>query len=202
MSDYCNYPRVTTIISETEPPEKRKKLLRWMKKLEKVHGVEGAERERQAILDNGTSVHDSIEKFLTESPDYNGLHPQAVSLYGFLNNLKHSNNELMIVEQRLYCHKYKFQGKPDLICELNGLPTIIDWTTSAKWKKKEWVEHKFLQAGAYAIACDEMNLPIKQLAVVSICNNPRTYQLFTEPPKQWRIDFLKRLGEYQALCQR
>lgn len=198
MSDYSHYPRVTTIISETEPPEKRKKLLRWMKKLEKLHGVDGAQRERQSILDNGTAVHDSIEKFLLDSPDYNGLHPQAVSLYGFLNNLKFSN-ESMIIEKRLYCHKYKFQGKPDLICTLNGFPTILDWTTSAKWKKKEWVDHKFLQAGAYAIACDEIGLPIQQLAVVVLCNNPRTFQLFTEPPTVWRIEFLKRLGKYKAL---
>lgn len=201
MSEYSHYPRVTTIISETEPPEKRKKLLRWMKKLEKIHGVEGAVRERQAILDNGTAVHDSIEKFLIDSPDYKGLHPQAVSLYGFLNNLKF-NSEKIIVEQRLFCHKYQFQGKPDLICQLDGMLTILDWTTSAQRKKKEWVEHKFLQAGAYAIACDEMGMQIQQLAVIVICNNPRIHQLFVEPPKQWRIDFLKRLGEYNALCQK
>ena len=81
-----HYPRVTKIIEETDPLEKKQALMRWLKKMQKVHGIEGAETERQKILDNGTLVHESIEKFLVDDPLANGIHPQARPLYGFLSN--------------------------------------------------------------------------------------------------------------------
>lgn len=197
--EQLHYPRVTKIIDETDPPEKKRALMRWLKKMQKVHGIEGAETERQKILDNGTSVHESIERFLVDDPLPNGIHPQARPLYGFLNQIKF-NSDRLIIENRLFCHKYRYQGKPDLICTYNGLPTIIDWTTSYQLKKEKYVEHKFIQAGAYAIASElELGIQIKQLVVVVIVANPNTYQVFVEPPSKWRIAFLRRLGQYNRL---
>ncbi|BAQ65580.1 hypothetical protein [Geminocystis sp. NIES-3709] len=195
-----DYPRVTTIIEETKDPEKEKALLKWMKKLEKIHGVEGAQLERQKILDNGTALHKAIEDFLHSIGTNESDHPMLRTIIPFLRLLiKDKDNEL-IIEKRLFCHKYKFKGKPDLICSnFEGLSTIFDWTTSTQAKKKQWIEHKFIQAGAYAIACEEIGIKIEQLAVVVVCKNPRKFQIFTEPPKQWRIEFLKRLGQYQQL---
>jgi hypothetical protein len=190
-----DYPRVTTIIAETEDAKKKQNLLKWMKKMQKIHGIEGAEIERQKILDNGTSLHQAIEDYLSGKEPLD--HPQFTAVLPFLKLIKQSND--LILEKRLFCHKYKYQGKPDLIGIYDGLTTIIDWTTSLQLKRKEWVDHKFLQAGAYAIACEEIGIEIQQLAVVTICQNPRTFQIFTDPPYKWRIEFLKRLGKYKAL---
>jgi len=193
------YPRVTTIISETEPPEKKQALIRWQKKMQQLHGVDGAEKEKQSILDNGTSVHLSIEKFLLDEPLPSGLHPQARSVFGLLNQLKYNSGRL-IIERRLFCDRYCYQGKPDLICEYQGIPTIIDWTTSAQPKKEQHLEHKFIQAGAYAIAAEhELKICIRRLMVVVCVENPRTFQIFTDSPSKWRIAFLRRLGKYNKM---
>lgn len=190
-----NYPRVTHIIQQTEDLAKRQKLLKWIKKMEKIHGLEGAEIERQKILDNGTDLHQAIEDYLTKKKE--ALEHSSLQLIiPFLKIIKNEGN--LIIEKRLFCHKYQYQGKPDLICNFEGSRTIIDWTTSQRMKQKEWLEHKFIQAGAYAIACEEIGIKINQLAVVVICANPRTFQVFTDSPKEWRINFLHRLGKFKA----
>jgi hypothetical protein len=192
-----NYPRVTTIISETESSEKKQSLMKWMKKMEKIHGVEGSKNYRQNILDNGTDLHKAIEDYLNDKCLQKTEHPMLSTITPFLSLLKKDNH--LILEKRMYCHRYKFQGKPDLICSnFQGLPTIIDWTSSLQRKRKEWLDHKFVQAGAYAIACEEIGIKIEQLVVVAICSNC-SYQVFTDTPKEWRIEFLKRLGQYQKL---
>ena len=195
-----NYPRVTTIIQETEDPEKRQKLMKWIKKMEKIHGVEGAVIERQNILDNGTNLHQAIEDYLGDKIDPSN-HESLRLVLPLLKVIKKESHNNLIIEKRLFSHKHKFQGKPDLICEFDELTTIIDWTTSQKIKIKQWVDHKFIQAGAYAIACEEIGIKVEQLAVVVICGSENKCQVFTDPPKQWQIEFLKRLGQYHKINQ-
>lgn len=196
-----DYARVTEIISVTEDPEKRQKLLKWIKKMEKIHGVEGAEIHRQNILDNGTNLHQSIEDYLSDKKE-SFEHSALRLVTPLLKVIKSQKDQQLIIEKRLHCHKYKFKGKPDLICEFEDLPTIIDWTTSLQIKQKKWVDHKFIQAGAYAIATElELGIKVKQLAVVVICESANRCQVFTDTPKQWRLEFLKRLGQYQQLME-
>jgi ATP-dependent exoDNAse (exonuclease V) beta subunit len=195
-----NYPRVTTIIRDTEPPEKRQALMRWEKKMQQVHGIDGAKTEHQKILDNGTNVHTSIEKFLADDPLQEGMLPQLRPMFGLLNKIKVESPRLLI-ENQLYSHKYKFQGKSDLVCIYNEKWTVVDWTTSYQKKSLKYLDHKFIQAGAYAIALEEKKIRIQQLMVVVLVDTPSTYQIFTECPRKWRIEFLKRLGQYRRLQQ-
>ncbi len=186
------YPRVTSIIGATSDPKKEKALARWRAKLEKIHGVEGAVVERQKILDNGTAFHSSVERFLkrekdTEEHDYFCNVRPLVSLV-------RQTSEFLIVEERLFCHEHQYQGQPDLICQMEGLTTIVDWTTSQRPKRKKWIEHKFLQAGAYSIACSK---DVEQLAVVVV--TPKKYQLFTDDPKKWEDAFLERLDAFKKM---
>ena len=191
------YPRVTEIIRATETAQEVKKLMAWIAKMEKIHGKEKAEKNRQEILDNGTALHLSIAKYLADDIIEPLPHKKLPTIKPFLDLVKLSPR--LIIEKRLYSHKYKFTGQPDLICTFNDVITIIDWTTSQRLKKKPYVARKFIQAGAYAIAVEEtLNIKIKQLAVVTIVDNPNTYQIFTEDPKEWRLNFLARLGKYHS----
>ncbi len=74
---------------------------------------------------------------------------------------------------------------------MEGLTTNVDWTTSQRPKRKQWIEHKFLQAGAYSIACSK---DVEQMAVVVVTT--KKYQLFTDEPKKWEDAFLEKLDEF------
>lgn len=185
-------PRVTTILKQTESAEKQKALIRWRKKIESLHGVEEAKIIQQKVLDNGTKFHLSVECFL-KGIEETDPHPWIGRIKSLLNSIKQTSSFLQI-EERLFCYEHGFQGKPDLICEFEDQVTIIDWTTSQNIKRKQWVSHKFLQAGAYSLAASQ---EVKQLAVVVVTE--QNYQIFTDPPSQWQSDFLDRLNQYKAL---
>ena len=191
-----NYPRVTEIIRLTDPDEKRQALIRWQKKQEQIFGIEGAEIESEKRLDYGTRVHSDIELYLKGAViDFDLIS----SVKPLLDAVKCFGKDL-IIERRLYSHKYQFTGKPDLICTYDDKLTVFDWTTSARRKIKKYLEHKFIQAGAYAIAHEETTgEKIEQLIVVTILD--KYYQTFTEPPEPYIAEFKNRLENYHSLSK-
>jgi genome maintenance exonuclease 1 len=63
-------------------------------------------------------------------------------------------------------------GTVDCIAEYNGELAIIDFKTSKKPKPKEWIEHYFVQAVAYACMLYEMTgIVTKKLVILMACEN-------------------------------
>ena len=199
MSNQFNYPRVTSIIDATRSPESQRKLIAWQRKQVQIYGLEQAEKNQQQTLDNGTALHADIENFLLY-PNHEATHLWFKNIQPYLLKLKSDNSSQsdFVIEKRLFSHKYRYTGKPDLIVKnLDGLATIIDWRTSGYRKKKKYIEDKFIQAGAYSIACAEIGMKIEQLAVVVI--NPKGFQEFIDTPKRWKQTFLDRLEQYYQM---
>ena len=64
-------------------------------------------------------------------------------------------------EVTLYSDKLQTAGRCDLIAKFLGKPAIIDFKTSKKEKKPEWISGYFQQTTAYAMMFEEMhNVPI------------------------------------------
>jgi genome maintenance exonuclease 1 len=62
-----------------------------------------------------------------------------------------------------------YAGTSDAVGMFNGVPSIIDFKTAKKIKKREWIENYFLQGCAYALAHNEMfDSDIKQVAILMV----------------------------------
>lgn len=190
------YPRVTEIIEATTPSWKKLALMKWRKRMEKIHGVEGAALEKEKKLANGTALHKSIANYLLgieeENPHYLMKNVKAI-----LSIVK--NSPILKVEKFVVSHKHQYQGTCDCICEWEGLPTVIDWTSNngVAPKKKAWIEHKFIQAGAYSLAEKEMHkTKIEALSVIVI--GEKKAQIFTDPCDHWESEFISRLADYHT----
>ena len=73
---------------------------------------------------------------------------------------------------------------------------IIDWKTSRKLKKKEWISNYFIQCSAYAIMWEERTgMPIKQL-VVCIAGDEGA-QVFVEDRDNWTEELINTINEYK-----
>ena len=84
----------------------------------------------------------------------------------------------------------------DLVGQWNGVNSIIDWKTSRKFKKKEWISSYFMQCAAYAIMWEERTgMPIKQL-VVCIAGDEGP-QVFIEDRDNWTTDLINTINEYK-----
>ena len=61
----------------------------------------------------------------------------------------------------------KAAGTADCIADWNGIPSIIDFKTSRKEKKEEWIENYFLQATTYALMFEErIGICIPQIVIL------------------------------------
>jgi genome maintenance exonuclease 1 len=70
-------------------------------------------------------------------------------------------------EAFLYSDKLQCAGQVDCIAEYDGKLSIIDFKTSRKPKKEEWITNYFIQASFYAAAFYERTgIAIKQGVII------------------------------------
>jgi genome maintenance exonuclease 1 len=79
---------------------------------------------------------------------------------------KHVDN-ILGIELPLYSTVLKTAGRCDLIAEFDGVPSIIDFKTSRRLKKEEWIESYFLQTTVYSMMFEYMyKIEIPQIAIL------------------------------------
>lgn len=159
-------PSVTTILDKTSD---KTHLIAWRKRV----GEAEAQRISTESANWGTKVHDSLEKY-TLGEDY------VVQGNNLIQHMARNAVELMIqkglsqvdemwgVEVGLIAEGL-YAGTSDAVGMFNGVPSIIDFKTAKKIKKREWIENYFLQGCAYALAHNEMfGSNIKQVAILMV----------------------------------
>ena len=95
-----------------------------------------------------------------------------------------------------------YAGSTDLVCNHNGMDTIIDFKQSNRPKKVEWIEDYYMQIAAYAMAHDYVHKSNIQQGIIMVCTPDLYFQEFRFQGielKQWKHKFLKRLDMYHEL---
>ena len=130
--DNSRLPSVTTILGATKNTEFLKK---WKAKV----GEQEAERIKNHSSNRGTSMHKFLESYV-EGVGYDDLtgigqeaKPMAQKIIekGLSNVTEYYGSEVMLYYPGLYA------GSTDLVCNHNGLDTIIDFKQSNRPKKEE-----------------------------------------------------------------
>lgn len=139
------YRSVTGILSETKPDRDKLALENWQKKVGKFEA-------KKIFLDackRGTFTHACAESFLKNEPvelDYELGIPYWESLKPALRPIKD-----VIAMEVAISHPLGYAGRFDCFGEYRGVPnTIVDFKTSDKPKKREYVNDYCLQLAAYA----------------------------------------------------
>jgi genome maintenance exonuclease 1 len=190
-------PSVTTILGAT----KNKQFLKdWKAKV----GHEEAERIKNLSSKRGTAMHKFLEKHI-QSSGYDDLteigqqaKPMAQKIIdeGLIPISEYYGSEIMVHYPGLYA------GSTDLVCNHNGLETIVDFKQSNRPKRAEWVDDYYMQIAAYAMAHDEVYGSKIRQGIIMICTPDLYYQEFkfqdTEL-KRWKHRWLARLDMYHEL---
>ena len=71
------------------------------------------------------------------------------------------------LETMLYSETLGLAGQVDCIAEFDGVPSVIDFKTSLKLKKEEWILNYFEQCTCYSLMYEEMTgIKAKQIVVL------------------------------------
>lgn len=159
-------PSVTTVLDKTGD---KTALIAWRKRV----GEAEAQRISTESAGLGTKVHNSLEKFvLGEDWQVTGNNLVSIMAKRMVDRMVEDGlsqvDEIWGVEVGLIAEGL-YAGTSDAIGMFNGVPSIIDFKTAKKIKKREWIEDYFLQGCAYALAHNEMfGSDIKQVAILMV----------------------------------
>jgi len=196
-------PSVTTILSATQPAEKRQALANWRKRV----GTEEAQRITTTAANRGTVMHNILEhwalgEYETYNPGNNIVHRQAKDMAQVvIDNIENDVNEIWGTEVNL-CAANLYAGTTDLVGMYKDKPTIMDFKQTNKPKKREWIDDYFLQGAAYALAHNEMfETKIENIAIF-MCSGDCQWQLFESTEEDfsyWATQWAKRLEKFYGM---
>lgn len=172
-------PSVTTVLYSKEDPS----LQAWRERV----GVDESEKISTKAKNRGIALHSLAEKYLLNDPYYT-VKSNPLSVFDFMKIKDHMDNKIDNVrgiEIPLYSRFLRSAGRADCIAEWDGKLAVIDFKTSRKPKKKEWIEKYFLQTTAYSLMIDEMYGEFPSLLVIIIAGEGASSQVFVEPSSDY-----------------
>lgn len=184
------YPSITTVLSILS----RASIQKWR---ERVGEAEANKISTQASR-RGTLVHEMIEKYINNDDYKKGAMPYVLpSFYSVQSILDERIGKVYAQEVPLYSDYLGVAGRVDCIAEWDGKISIIDFKTSKKLKKREWITSYFMQEAFYAIAFEELTgTPITQLVTLVAVDNEKP-QVFIEHRDDWVKGLMNTIDEYK-----
>ena len=128
-------------------------------------GEEEAGKISRRSLARGNKIHSLAEKYLLNEGDMSDDFSKAD--FGQMIPYLDKINNIHCLETQLYSDHLQTAGTVDCIGEYEGKLTVIDFKTSAKLKKRDWVKDYFMQCSAYAVMYEERTgTPIERLLLI------------------------------------
>ena len=169
-SDNKPVPSVTTVLSGTS--KSKDGLVQWRNRV----GDEEADRIIKQSTDIGTAVHEAIEKFLNKE-DWDNFDNTSDQILAknisnkFIKDALKGITEIWGLEVGLILNNL-YAGTADCVGLYKDIPTLIDFKTAKKIKKRDWIEDYFLQGCAYANAHNVMfGTDIQQIVILMVDRN-------------------------------
>ena len=182
------YPSVTSFTGLLN----RDGIKKWRKRV----GEKTANKISTQAARHGTSAHQLFEDYIRNDnfeEKFKGAMPTTQQAFI---SLEKELNQIGVVhglESPLYSHNLQLAGRVDCIAEYDGKLSVIDFKTSAKPKKEEWIQNYFIQETAYAKMFEELTGETIHTIITMIAVGNGSSQLFIEQPSDRYVDQLQEL---------
>jgi genome maintenance exonuclease 1 len=184
------YPSVTTVTSLGSIES----IKAWRAKV----GEEEANRISNRASSRGTRIHTLCEVYLNNEEVKLGMYDTEMWT-GFKPILDDIDN-IFCLESMLFSHKLEIAGTTDCIANYKGVLSVIDFKTSGKLKKKEWISSYFLQGAFYSMMYSEMTkTTMPEQIVILIAVDDENPQIFVEKTKDWMLPAIEARSEFRKV---
>ena len=168
------YPSVTSITSFKNAQFFQK----WRSRI----GETEANRITARATQRGTAFHALSEEYFKGELNIDKYalenNPLSVRMFQSAKSTLNRIDNIHCLETFLYSHYLGLAGRVDCIAEFDGELAVIDFKTSTKEKKENWIEHYFVQETAYAaMFLERSGLEVKKI-VTLIATEDSTIQVF------------------------
>ena len=197
--DGVKVPSVTTILDKTKSQKEKDSLNAWK---ERVGYSEASRISRESTL-RGDKMHKHLEDALhgKQSLDFEVLNDAEKKMSEVIINqaLEKKLNEIWGCETPLY-YPDSHAGTSDLCGVYNNEESIIDFKSSTRLKKREWITDYFLQTCAYALAHNLQHKTNIKQGVILVCTPKLEFQEFIIKDNEflwYQKKFMERVSMYQ-----
>tara|TARA_Y100000310_G_scaffold39955_1_gene37467 strand:- start:1334 stop:2020 length:687 start_codon:yes stop_codon:yes gene_type:complete len=187
------YPSITTVLGKD--PDKIAGLKQWRKRV----GTKEANKISTQSSRRGTRVHNIVEDYLKN--DLNGQYndnPLGMDMFTTLQPvLDERLDNIHAQEVTLWSDHLGVAGQVDCVAEFDKKISIVDFKTSSKPKKPEWIHSYYKQAAGYAVMWEERTgIPITQLVVLVMVDGDNP-QIFIEHRDNWTKSLIESIDYYK-----
>ena len=169
------YPSITTVLGKQ--PGKQKGLQEWRERV----GVAQAQIISGKAARRGSVFHNIVENYLQDNDisDFKQQNFMAWCMFGEMkSHLDEKINEVVLQEQTMFSSKFKVAGRCDLIGVYKDKLSVVDFKTTTRTKKEEWIGDYFIQCAAYASMFEEhTGEPVEDVVIMMVAEDGEV-QLF------------------------
>ena len=168
-------PSITSVTSFYN----RQIFINWRKRV----GIEEANRITKKATTRGTDFHEAAQAYL-ENRDlvWEDYLPATKFMFHHAAPYLDKINNIHAIERTLYSEYLGLAGRVDCIAEYEGELAVIDFKTSTKEKKDEWIENYYIQCAAYAEMYEERTgTSIDQIVILVVTEDGEVQEFFEEP---------------------
>ena len=195
--DGLSYPSVTTVVGILSKDD----IQAWRMRV----GEKVADEITRAATTRGNEVHKLAELYVkNELKEQQSLFDEKKSTPQLMFErlsavLDRKLGVINAVEAPLYSDELRVGGRVDLIPEWDGVPSIIDFKTSSKPKRDNWIKGYYLQSSAYAAMYEERTgIKINQI-VIAIAVENLEVQVFIKKPSDYIQEFIDLRKSYDII---
>ena len=181
------YPSVTSVTGILS----RDGIKKWRKRV----GEKTANKISTQAARHGTSAHQLFEDYIKNDnfeEKFKGAMPTTQQAFISLEKQLNQIGTVHGLESPLYSHNLQLAGRVDCIAEWDGKISVIDFKTSAKPKRREWIENYFIQETAYAKMFEELTGEKVHSIITMIAVSDGSSQMFHEKPSE---KYVEKLGQ-------
>lgn len=179
------YHSVTTILSHMLSKEA---LIAWRERV----GNEEADRILKFASKRGTDVHSMCENYLYnyingKTINEEEIPPEVLDPFQKIKRVIDKNVKIVNnVEFVGYSDKLRTAGTCDVLCHFDGVPSVVDFKTSMKYKREDWIDKYFYQVTTYALMLYELKgLVIPQIVIIIGTDGVNNAQVFVKNTKDY-----------------
>lgn len=188
-------PSVTTFLSHF----KKDTIQAWRKKV----GEEEANRISSKAARRGTKFHSLMESYLKNEEGFlteKDVMPDMQLAFLNMKKVVDRIDNIHYIETMLYSEILGLAGQVDCIAEFDGVPSVIDFKTSNKPKKEEWITNYFEQCTCYSLMYEEMTgVKAKQIVVLISVDGEMQPQVFVKNRRDYIPELANKIKEFRSI---